>query len=411
MATTIKTYTTTKIDEKLSGKANSTHTHTSAQITDLSGKLAAKQDKLVSGTNIKTVNGNSLLGSGNILLETDAKNLGVITQTGQALETYLLKFLEADEKAILAFVSEGYLYPSVGSGPGMGSYLAFLTGDSVLTILGENGKMYTLDNGFTELNYSKSEIDASHASITNKITTAQNKANSAYELAEQAKHLASGIDRSYSFPTQQAMESALQVAPNEGLGSFKVGDTLYIKESGVPDYWISAVFNTSEAGKGNRWGYYEIRALEVYTEGLQPKAITVINPATEKPVSTTVEDTLQTFVDHKHTADNEAALVGSFAGTSSNSVKLESAFKRKTVYFNTVCGKKIVVEGNTPGSNIALNKSDIGLPNVNNTSDLDKPISTATQNALNNKADKTSLQLKQDKVSVNLSEGTIEFIY
>ena len=411
MATTIKTYTTTKIDEKLSGKANSTHTHTSAQITDLSGKLAAKQDKLVSGTNIKTVNGNSLLGSGNILLETDAKNLGVITQTGQALETYLLNFLEQDDKTILSFVSEGYLYPSVGSGPGMGSYLAFLTGDSVLTILGENGKMYTLNNGFTELNYSKSEIDSSHASITNKITTAQNKANSAYELAEQAKHLASGIDRSYSFPTQQAMQSALQVAPNEGLGSFKVGDTLYIKESGVPDYWISAVFNTSEAGKGNRWGYYEIRALEVYTAGLQPKAITLTNPQIGGNVETTVEEILQDHVDKIHSLQNDGALVKSFKGTSNNGVTLGGLFNTKTVYFNTVCGKKIVVEGNTPGSNIALNKSDIGLPNVNNTSDLDKPISTATQNALNNKADKTSLQLKQDKVSVNLSEGTIEFIY
>lgn len=408
MATTIKTYTTTKIDEKLSGKANSTHTHTSAQITDLSGKLAAKQDKLVSGTNIKTVNGNSLLGSGNILLETDAKNLGVITQTGQALETYLLKFLEADEKAILAFVSEGYLYPSVGSGPGMGSYLAFLTGDSVLTILGENGKMYTLNNGFTELNYSKSEIDSSHASITNKITTAQNKANSAYELAEQAKHLASGIDRSYSFPTEQAMQSALQVAPST---QFKVGDTLYIKESGVPDYWISAVFNTSEAGKGNRWGYYEIRALEVYTAGLQPKAITLINPVTNATFDTTVETMLQENTDKVQSIHSNGALVNTFAGTSNNGITLQSIFKQKTVYFNTVCGKKIVVEGNTPGSNIALNKSDIGLPNVNNTSDLDKPISTATQNALNNKADKTSLQLKQDKVSVNLSEGTIEFIY
>ena len=35
----------------------------------------------------------------------------------------------------------------------------------------------------------------------------------------------------------------------------------------------------------------------------------------------------------------------------------------------------------------ALTKADIGLSNVDNTSDLDKPISTATQTALNNKVD------------------------
>lgn len=38
---------------------------------------------------------------------------------------------------------------------------------------------------------------------------------------------------------------------------------------------------------------------------------------------------------------------------------------------------------------VVLDKSDVGLGNVDNTSDLNKPISTDTQNALNGKADKT----------------------
>lgn len=42
---------------------------------------------------------------------------------------------------------------------------------------------------------------------------------------------------------------------------------------------------------------------------------------------------------------------------------------------------------NTKTGNVVLNKSDIGLNNVNNTSDADKPISNATQNALDDKAD------------------------
>ena len=36
---------------------------------------------------------------------------------------------------------------------------------------------------------------------------------------------------------------------------------------------------------------------------------------------------------------------------------------------------------------VTLNKADVGLGNVDNTSDLDKPISTATQTALDAKAD------------------------
>jgi hypothetical protein len=38
-----------------------------------------------------------------------------------------------------------------------------------------------------------------------------------------------------------------------------------------------------------------------------------------------------------------------------------------------------------------VDKDDVGLSNVDNTSDLDKPISTATQSALDDKADSTAL--------------------
>ena len=41
-------------------------------------------------------------------------------------------------------------------------------------------------------------------------------------------------------------------------------------------------------------------------------------------------------------------------------------------------------------ANITINKSDVGLDNVDNTSDANKPISTATQTALDNKADKSA---------------------
>ncbi|MEA4956858.1 hypothetical protein SDC9_07403 [bioreactor metagenome] len=48
-------------------------------------------------------------------------------------------------------------------------------------------------------------------------------------------------------------------------------------------------------------------------------------------------------------------------------------------------------------TNITLTKSDIGLGNVDNTSDTNKPISTSTQTALNNKVDKiTGKQLSTE---------------
>lgn len=56
----------TDLQSALDGKADSTHTHAQSDVTGLSAALSGKQDALVSGTNIKTVNGNSLLGSGNL---------------------------------------------------------------------------------------------------------------------------------------------------------------------------------------------------------------------------------------------------------------------------------------------------------------------------------------------------------
>lgn len=55
---------------------------------------------------------------------------------------------------------------------------------------------------------------------------------------------------------------------------------------------------------------------------------------------------------------------------------------------------------------VILNKSDVGLGNVDNTSDLDKPISTATQNALNAKQDEITggaTTILDDNLSPNLA--------
>ncbi|AFC22587.1 putative tail-fiber protein [Bdellovibrio phage phi1422] len=54
----------------------------------------------------------------------------------------------------------------------------------------------------------------------------------------------------------------------------------------------------------------------------------------------------------------------------------------------------------------SLSKSDVGLTNVDNTSDANKPISTATQNALNLKANVSTLATKADVSYVNTQLAT-----
>lgn len=56
----------TGLQTALDGKAATSHTHVIADVTGLQTALDGKQETLVSGTNIKTVNSESLLGSGNI---------------------------------------------------------------------------------------------------------------------------------------------------------------------------------------------------------------------------------------------------------------------------------------------------------------------------------------------------------
>lgn len=61
--TTAQTYSKTEVNTALGGKADTATTYTK---TEVNTALGNKQDTLVSGTNIKTVGGTTLLGSGNV---------------------------------------------------------------------------------------------------------------------------------------------------------------------------------------------------------------------------------------------------------------------------------------------------------------------------------------------------------
>ena len=82
---------------------------------------------------------------------------------------------------------------------------------------------------------------------------------------------------------------------------------------------------------------------------------------------------------------------------------------------NTVTGVKGGAESSYRVGNVNITKANIGLGNVDNTSDLNKPISTATQTALNAKVNKTDIAttlelgiVKPDGSSITIdTDGTI----
>jgi hypothetical protein len=83
---------------------------------------------------------------------------------------------------------------------------------------------------------------------------------------------------------------------------------------------------------------------------------------------------------------------GSITGTLSSQTDLQNALDAKQD--DLVSGTNIkTLEGQSllGAGNIDLTKSDVGLSNVDNTSDLNKPISTATQTALNAKQNTLTL--------------------
>lgn len=82
------------------------------------------------------------------------------------------------------------------------------------------------------------------------------------------------------------------------------------------------------------------------------------------------------------------------AGTDASSLATQN---KNTIDNYTVNGHEI-------STNPTLNKGDIGLDQVDNTSDLNKPVSNATQEALNNKADITQLVGKVDSNSGGTGE-------
>lgn len=88
----------------------------------------------------------------------------------------------------------------------------------------------------------------------------------------------------------------------------------------------------------------------------------------------------------KATPTTAAVTWGSITGTLSSQTDLQSALNAKQDTLTSGTNIKTLEGQSLLGSgNIDLTKSDVGLANVDNTSDLNKPISTATQTALNAK--------------------------
>lgn len=129
---------------KVSDLTNDSGYITNAALTDLATKeeVSAKQDTLVSGTNIKTINGNSILGEGNIVIEGGGGGLPsfgmslsgtTITMTEGTIENFF-NAIKAGKGNYRAYITKGNrLFTNTGQALTYGDEY-FVRFDSVASI-------------------------------------------------------------------------------------------------------------------------------------------------------------------------------------------------------------------------------------------------------------------------------------
>lgn len=107
------------------------------------------------------------------------------------------------------------------------------------TVLANNA-VATANNAVATANEAKTTAETAETNANSALDTA----NAANATADEAKAIAQGSQRAIGFATLQAAITALNGYSNSQL---KVGDNVYIVETGVPDLWVAAVEQNSVA--------------------------------------------------------------------------------------------------------------------------------------------------------------------
>ena len=156
----------TDLQTELDSKAPATHSHAISDITDLQAQLDGKQAQLVSGGNIKSINGQSLLGAGDLEISGSSGGLGLevgdTVITARALDAPAFLRCDNGEHLIESYPALANLMPkvilsqaldwsSVTSGSGTTSIRAVATGENGTWVaVGNSGTMRrSTDNGVT----------------------------------------------------------------------------------------------------------------------------------------------------------------------------------------------------------------------------------------------------------------------
>ena len=315
--TSVDAYTKAESDDKF---ANKTDVYTKSEVDDLisepidaytksesdqkyatKSEVEAKQDALISGTNIKTFNGQSILGIGNIEFEQGKVILVVseLPESGDSDKIYLVP----NESSRTNDIYDEYLW------------------------IAEQSKWEFLGNKHVDVDltnyYTKEEVDELITPHVNAYTKQESDAK---------------------YATIEVVNTKVDKVVGKQLSTEDYTSEEKEKLAGLSNYDDSEV---KEDVSNNT------QAISTLTQTVNSK----VDKIEGKGLST--ED---------YTSNDKTKLAGIEEGAQVNIITS--------------------VSGRT--GDVVLSKTDVGLNDVDNTSDLDKPISTATQSALDLKVDKVS---------------------
>jgi hypothetical protein len=213
---------------------------------------------------------------------------------------------------------------------------------------------------------------------------------------QEAKDIATGASISVVFDTKAQLDAWLAGTYTRPDGLFpadlKPGENIYITDGSSPDYWWDGSTIKELTLKTDLSGYYtkeQTDAALVLKEALIKNATakTTLVDADTLPLS----DSAASNATKKITWANFKAVLKTYfstlfvaketgKGLSSNDYTTEDKTKLAGIEAGAQVNTVTSVAGKT--GVITLAKADVGLGNVDNTRDSDKPISTATQAAL-----------------------------
>lgn len=215
----------------------------------------------------------------------------------------------------------------------------------------------------------------------------------------------SDANKPISTATQTALDGKVDKATGMGLSSNDFTDALLAKLNGIE---AGAQVNTVTGVKGNSESTYRTGNINITKANIGLGNVDNTSDA-NKPISTATQTALDNKVDkvtgkglstNDFTTTEKNKLSGIEAGAQVNTItgvkgNAESSYRTGNVNLTPANIGAVptsrTVNGHALSSNVTVTASDVGLGNVNNTSDLAKPISTATQTALNAKVNKTDI--------------------